>query len=170
MIFQHTWEKVLSGEKVQTRRLVKLGDGFTTPLSMVLIGKDAGRVITTPPNRHLPSPDFNNIYSVCNGKRTVYQVGKDYAVQPGRTKPAIARIRITGIRREDVREIDLEDVVAEGFKYEGEFLYTWCSMHDPKGYSEYFKQRVYPQQPAVFLKSRPDNRYQAWALTFEVVK
>lgn len=166
MIFQHTWEKVLSGEKTQTRRIVKPGDGFTTPLSLGVIGKDAGRMITTVPNYSTPRPGFNNIYSVCNGKRTVYQVNKDYAVQPGRTKSGVARIQLTEIRREDVRNISDEDVAAEGFGIDkDDFLEVWCQMHDPG---------VLPYYTAMYrrgwLESQPSERYQAWALTFRLVE
>jgi hypothetical protein len=43
-----------------------------------------------------------------------WRVGQTYAVQPGRTKPGIARIRITDIRQERLQEISEEDARAEG--------------------------------------------------------
>lgn len=151
MLFIHTIDKVLSGEKTQTRRIAKPGDEW--------FPEDLGDAAAV-------------MHKGFSAYRLVYEVGKTYAVQPGRGKPAVARIRITGIRSEDVREIDYEDVRAEGFKYESEFLYTWCMMHDKKGYSEYFEQNVKTvvHQPAAFLKSRPAERYQAWVLTFALVK
>ena len=74
MIFQHTWERVLSGDKTQTRRIVKWDESLVRPPLTVI------------------TPD-----------RAKYQVGKTYAVQPARTKKGIARIQITGIRHEDAR-------------------------------------------------------------------
>ena len=164
MIFQHTWEKVLSGEKTQTRRIVKPGDGFTTPLSVGVVGRYRGHVITTIPNYAKPSPGFNNIYSVCNGKRTVYQVGKDYAVQPGRGKPAVARIEIVNIRREHVRRISREDAKAEGFVNQYDFFYTWVAMHDQTANKILLKTGGYAH-----LEYAPDERYQAWVLIFRLV-
>lgn len=166
MIFQHTWEKVLSGEKTQTRRIVKPGDAFTTPLSMGIIGPHRGRVVTTLPNYARPPRGFDNIYSVMNGKRTVYQVGKTYAVQSGRGQKAVARIRILSIKREDVREISDEDVKAEGFESRVTFFKVWCDMHD----SEVLKHPMEWVMENAYLWLRPAECYEAWALTFEVVK
>jgi len=47
-------------------------------------------------------------------KRTRFRVGNTYAVQPGRGKKAVGRIRILGIRRERLQEITWQDAVAEG--------------------------------------------------------
>lgn len=172
MIFQHTWEKVLSGEKTQTRRIVKPGDGFTTPLAMEVIGRNPGRVIHTVPSYHNPGANFKNIYSVMNGKRIVYEVGNTYAVQPGRTQKAVARIRILDIRREDVRSISWEDTQSEGFTNKVMFFNTWLQMHDPSIY-EIFRDYKLPydgiKTASELIDSRPANRYDAWALTFELV-
>ena len=136
MIFQHTWQQVLDGTKTQTRRLVKPGEwvGY--------IGKD-----------------------VLSGTgRTVYEVGKTYAVQPGRGQAAVGRIRITSIRQEDVRQISKADALAEGFSGPLEFLRVWCGMHDPAAIKQAGSAGDYLQ-----IGDRPAERYQAWALTFEVV-
>lgn len=55
------------------------------------------------------------------------------------------RVRITNIRRQDVRRISDEDVKAEGFSTPLDFLSTWCQMHGTE-------------------------HYDAWALTFGVVR
>jgi hypothetical protein len=173
MIFQHTWEKVLSGEKTQTRRIVKPGDFL-----------NSGVV-------------FNE------KKHTRYAVGSTYAVQPSRTHPAIiynpehpcygidviqpgddhynlaksgvwnyqgqgyrqARIRIMEIRLEDIRQISDEDIQAEGFAHDPEeFFETWCVMHDPA---------ILPFYTAMYrrgwLYPQPAYKYQAWVLTFCLV-
>ncbi|MBL8157307.1 MAG: hypothetical protein JNM70_24255, partial [Anaerolineae bacterium] len=74
MIFAHTLDKVICGEKWQTRRLVKPGETFDA---------DQRRVLK-------------------EGKRTLYEIGKSYAVQPNRGKKAVARIVLTGLRKEQV--------------------------------------------------------------------
>lgn len=87
MIFQHTVEAVLNGTKTQTRRVVK-------------------------ENQDLWFDDGN--YVVYENGRVKYRVGQTYAVQPGRCKKAVARIRITDIRQEHLHDITAEDAVAEG--------------------------------------------------------
>jgi hypothetical protein len=137
MQFAHTFEKVLSGEKTMTRRLVV----------QELDALYEGAVIrcSEPP-------------------RVRWEVGNTYAVQPGRGKPAVARIRITDIRREDVRNISDEDVRAEGFEWRSVFLETWCNMHDKAAITD---SRMFWLEN---IHRRPAERYDAWVLTFEVVK
>lgn len=77
--------KVLDGTKTQTRRPVKCE---WTPAT---VSVDEAR---------LP----------CR-----YKVGKTYAVQPGRGKRGIARIKVLDVRRERWRDISVDDAVAEGF-------------------------------------------------------
>ncbi len=50
------------------------------------------------------------------------EVGKTYAVQPGRGMNAIARIRITDLRLQMVDNISIADVEAEGFAHADDFL------------------------------------------------
>lgn len=106
MIFAHTLDQVLREKKSQTRRVIKAGEEFA---------------------RAGASPCV-----VVAGKRTVYQVGKSYAVQPGRGKKAVARIVLTGIRREPVGAISPADARAEGFTSREAFLTTWRSIHGAK--------------------------------------
>ncbi|MDL1922589.1 hypothetical protein FBQ95_08255 [Chloroflexi bacterium CFX3] len=101
MIFAHTLNLVLSERKSQTRRLVKAGETIT--------------------------PDQQCIY--ITGKRNIYQVNKTYAVQPGRGKKAVARIRITGLRRERLEKISRKDARAEGFASRKAFFEAWRSIH-----------------------------------------
>src|SRR5690606_33116659 len=107
MIFQHTYKQVLNGTKSQTRRIQK-------------------------PWQALMRFDRSGELFVCDTRtgRPQWAVGKTYAVQPGRGKSAIGRIRITGIREQDVREISDADVRAEGFAFKADFLNTWTQMHD----------------------------------------
>ena len=102
MIFAHTLDKVLCGDKWQTRRLVKA-------------------------NEELFQPD-QQPYVKLNG-RMVYQVGKSYAVQPNRGKKSVARIVLTGLRKEPVKAITAADALAEGFLSRDDFFATWLTIH-----------------------------------------
>jgi hypothetical protein len=105
MIFAHTLEQVLCGEKWQTRRLVKANEQFIQTESLIRVEA---------------------------GKRTVYQVGKTYAVQPNRGKKSVARILLTGLRKEVVDAISTNDALAEGFQSRDEFFTTWFGIHGEK--------------------------------------
>jgi len=110
MIFAHTLDKVLSAKKWQTRRLIKPKEKLC--LEEALFG--------------------NYSFVRASGNRKVYEVGKSYAVQPNRGKKAVARIVITGIRREPVRAITEQDARAEGFSSRQDFLATWRAIHGQK--------------------------------------
>lgn len=82
-------QKVLDGTKTQTRRLVKAGDFMVD----------------------FPMPC---VFSGAKGNRLRFRENQTYAVQPGRGKHAVGRIGITKIRREQLQEITLDDMRAEG--------------------------------------------------------
>lgn len=176
MIFQHTWEKVLSGEKTQTRRIVKPHDYINR---WHLNGDDDCTIneILTP--RKKPTKYETS--------RNVYLLGKTYAVQPGRGQKAIAHIEITDIRHEDVRCISDEDARAEGFDSPLDFLAKWTQMHDRQmqfdrddenwaddGTWNYWANRKWGKADSLvmwsYLAVRPANRFMAWALTFKLVQ
>lgn len=106
-----------------------------------------------------PLPEFN----------TKWEVGHTYAVQPARNRKAVARIRITEICREDVRHIGAEDVVAEGFLSRFAFWRVWCGMHD-KAALPLVNDALNGGAASKAWHERPDERYQAWVLSFELVK
>jgi hypothetical protein len=58
-----------------------------------------------------------------------YEVGKDYAVQPGRGKKAVARIRIVGVRRGLLAGVDREDARLEGFASVAHFRRYWTTLY-----------------------------------------
>lgn len=93
MIFQHTINQVLDGSKTQTRRLVKQGDMAWVDKHNKLALVDGVTISKTAFKR--------------------WEVGKDYAVCPGRGRAAEGRIKITGIRRERVQDIIPDDARAE---------------------------------------------------------
>jgi hypothetical protein len=110
MIFAHTLDNVLLSKKTQTRRLVKAGECLC--VSQTLLGE----VVYV----HIP------------GKRRVYEVGKSYAVQPGRGKKAVARIKITNLKREKICSIRTQDAKAEGFTSRKAFFAAWYAIHGAK--------------------------------------
>lgn len=144
IIFQHTWEKVVSGDKTQTRRRIIEGD-YLSGTGFAVLTK--------------------------NG-RGVYEVGKQYAVMPARGVKGlrkVADIEITRIRREDVREITESDAIAEGFYADVDFWHTWVDMHDKSFYETfaYAADADYLDEYGFF--GRPDKYYDAWALDFRVI-
>ncbi len=165
MIFQHTWEKVLSGEKVQTRRIALPEPDGTGDYPCEMIAWPMGIMAV---QRIKPCQDR---------WRIIYQVGKTYAVQPGRGKPAVARIQITDIRREDVRNISDGDAKAEGFDSVPSFYFVWASIHDKA-----YVKAIATLNPAdtwipsihgpwgAGLSRRPAALYDAWVLTFKLVQ
>ena len=100
MIFRQ-WKQVLDGTKTQTRRPVKASqesnrwDIETDVINEVIQWLDNGKEY--PANM-----------------RSIYVVGRTYAVQPGRGKKSVGRIRITKIRRERLGDISDADCLAEG--------------------------------------------------------
>lgn len=53
------------------------------------------------------------------------KVGRDYAVCPGRGKHAIGRVRVLGVERRHLGQIDTADARREGFANRGEFRRAW---------------------------------------------
>lgn len=96
-------QKILTGEKTQTRRIVKPGERFVDYLP-------GGKVVFTE-------------------KRTKWAVGQTYAIQPGRGKAAIGRFKLLDIRRERVQDITEQDAIAEGFGSISEFFGVFESIN-----------------------------------------
>lgn len=104
MLFQYTLDLVLSGKKTQTRRVVAREDAA-----------ERG--------------DDGEITAVKTSGRDKYRIGKTYAVQPARGKPAVARIRLLKIEREQVSEVSAREARAEGVASRAAFLETWSSIY-----------------------------------------
>lgn len=165
--------EIVRGEKTQTRRPVKTGEVL--------------RQIESPHGGYKPVGMYQN-------NRAKVVVGRDYAVQPGRAKPGacwnseaqtwretgpnnraddvmqMLRIRITDIRREDVRRISLADVEAEGFYTRDKFWEVWCGFYDVPGLAIIAAHKPHNVLVRTGLLERPDELYQAWAYTFEVLQ
>lgn len=106
MIFQYTWPQVISRQKTQTRRVAGM-------------------------NEVAIRSHHNRIVAVMHNGREKWRVGRTYAVQPGRGRRQIARIRVVRIRSERLSRISQADARAEGFADRREFMRTWERIHGP---------------------------------------
>lgn len=151
MIFQHTIDKVLSGEKTQTRRIVKPGDA----LERVPMGE-----------WRIKHP------AVRRNGRIIFAVTQPRAVQSKRGQRSVARLVITDIRREDVRTISDADAIAEGFANRIDFLRTWTAMHDSViewvdcGTWMAGTRMEWKRGNPKGIMVRPTKRYDAWVISF----
>jgi hypothetical protein len=113
---------ILRGEKTQTRRVVKAGETL--------------------------SYDENTIWQ---NVRIKWQVGSTYALQPGRGKSAVGRIRLTSIEYALLQDMGTSEAIAEGYSSIAEYARVWDSINTRKG-------TRWADNPAV------------WVFTFEVVE
>lgn len=131
-------ELILAGKKTTTRRVIK-SDQYADAVGGMVFG-------------------------VRRDGKYVWEMGKDYAVQPGRGKRAVARIKILEIRRERLRDCTADDCRAEGLEPDeslSPFMQNvdlldrwealWNSLHDVPG-------------------ERMRDNPMVWVLRFEVVK
>lgn len=58
-----------------------------------------------------------------------YQVGSTYAIQRGRGKPAVGRLRVLSVHEELLHEMDPLDALAEGFRSRDEFFDYWRELY-----------------------------------------
>lgn len=112
MIFAHTHEQVLAGTQTQTRRLWKDKHGV-------------GGYVRC-------EKGFANA-AIKNGCRTQWRLDRTYAVQPGRGKRAVGRIRVTGLRVERVQAITEADAQAEGVDSVQAYAALWDAIHSKRG-------------------------------------
>jgi hypothetical protein len=132
MIFIHKLPEVLSGDKTLTSRLVR-GAYLCVDTYGILGATDS-------PHFHEMGP----LQTVSNEKgRLLYEVGKTYAIQPGRGKSGVGRLKIMRLRINDAREITQEEAREEGFDHAIDFLSVWAMMYD----KAFFKQ-ITPSMPA----------------------
>ena len=100
MIYQYTWQLILDDKKTATRRLMNPGEEL------------------------LDNPRRLEV----NG-RIKWQVGRSYAIQPGRGKKSVGRIKLLDIKKEHLGQMTTDDALAEGFASLGEFQQTWNQIH-----------------------------------------
>lgn len=149
--FQHTLKALLEGRKTETSRIVKVNQLWYPNLGVIADSDDHG---------------WNN--------RTVWAIGKDYAIEPHRGVRSVGRYRVEAIWRQDVRTLTLGQVDAEGFGaplWIG-FWEVWCKMHDPQAVADmqHIRALTGSQLDAKkILAERPAERYQAWRMTIRVL-
>jgi len=107
MLFQYSLDLVLTGRKTATSRLAKPED--------VAVRDSSSRIEAV----------------IANG-RDKYRVGKTYAVQPARGKPAVARIRLLAIDAKTPAQVTHAEAHAEGFASREAFFETWHKIHGDK--------------------------------------
>ena len=119
MLFKQAQE-VVDGRKWQTRRPVKPGE------KLCWVSKTSARLITTNTTSQPSGARLSVVKFYPSGYwRLKWQVGKDYAAQPGRGKKSIGRTPpIKEIRRESLGKISRTDVSAEGIRREPASLYS----------------------------------------------
>ena len=59
---------------------------------------------------------------IATGDPPRWAIARTYAVQPGRGKKSVARIRVVEISKERLGDISEADVRAEGFRNKAEFI------------------------------------------------
>lgn len=153
--FQHTLRPLLLGKKTETSRIVKEGQEYAGALPHAI-------------------PLVYQWDKGVNRTRTLWQVGKDYAIVPRRGVKSVGRYRVEKIWRQDVRTLTLGQVDAEGFNVLlwTEFWVTWCKMHDPSmvaALRSVQKENRSHVDARNVIANRPAERYQAWRMTISVL-
>lgn len=132
-------ELVLSGAKTMTRRVVKPGE----------------------------EARFRGDTLYDHTGMVKWQVGRTYAIQPGRGKKSVGRIKITAIRREKVQDISEEDSSAEGagrpHRFDDNLYMTYLSFRD--GFRQVWSG-LYGNDPVKGWEANPD----VWVISFELVE
>lgn len=161
---------IVEGRKTQTRRVVKSGEELRqwdvdTPMVYYVDDGWCGH--------EGPGP-------ACYPGRVKWVVGRTYAVQPGRGKPAVARIRITDIRQERLQDISEEDAAAEGVICPGCGDTGWILLRPSNPWSGPSEHpcdcNLVKEYAKVWdrINKRKGTRWQdnplVWALDFEVVR
>lgn len=152
MIFTETHAaQVLDGRKRQTRRPVKPGDEARYD--------HKGNIIAV--YRRRPKKRGDEAWYNHKG-RLLWQVGKDYAVQPGRGKRSIGRTPpVEEIRRERLGQITRTDISAEGVRDQPKSAY---SLYDARSVFARLWDSLY-RKPYRWVDDP-----EVWALEFERVK
>lgn len=166
-------EKIKMGEKTQTRRVVKPNEVHVGIMPGERFSRSISQTITLEDGRIVP-------------QRIKWQVGRDYAMCPGRGKHGVGRIEVIYLgENQDVRRIGEGAAKAEGFDSVNAFLSTWIHINDHSAQAtwvdlEHRKEWIWYTNRqwqhtslgddfAAYLASRPAERYHAWVIEFAKV-
>ena len=143
MIFKsELCDKVLSGEKTQTRRLKRENEYFT--------------------RGSFGQPDCVSRRSETTLDIRKWVVGRTYAVQPGRGKKAVGRIKLLVIREESLQDMSGADAIAEGWPRDREFFPRMNTA---------IKALIWFRNLWNSINKKPGARWEdnpgVWALTFQ---
>jgi hypothetical protein len=186
-------DEIVAGRKTKTRRMYREGDkvvfneaaGYHAVVNANgrvrwIIGKDYAVV----PGRGKPTVWYNTATLEVNPAEAIPRMG--LAINPA-WRPL--RIKVLNLELGDVREISREDAICEGFSSPVDFLMRWETIYGSSGPrrlsnefgDEWFawwkgvktnrhNWRVGKSQDFIdhLRKDCPDERFQAWAITFEV--
>lgn len=185
LIFKpHLIKQIVEGNKTQTRRPVKVGDTEVLTELMpnewrfdaVLRGKKQIRWHYVDAERSVVWGRGKPAVVWCKADKTFYMPhSKNEQAQFLDAGYEVLRIRITKIRRENVRMISLADSVAEGFEDQLGFVRVWTNFYDSAGaglvlaYDHGGNITHSVETLFVALMDRPHDLYDGWALDFEVV-
>lgn len=172
-------EKIIKGEKTQTRRPVKPGerlemvDGLLTVMRGHRLRMQQGRDYAVCYGRGKATRWYNA--DKCLIPHELYLKARGHSGASWREDFAAKgwtefRILLTDIRCEDVRDISHDDSIAEGFKSCVEFLETWAGFYDSSQLSVLRDAYWSDAQKHVLISDRPYRLYQAWAYTFEIAE
>jgi len=120
-------EKILAGEKTETRRVVKPNERLVKRRRLSQYDCLPDEVVAT------DETGFG---------RLKWQVGRRYAVQPGRGKKGVGFLQLTGIRREPLQEMGENDAIAEGVMpelgehYLSAFVRLWDGINPHHSWSD----------------------------------
>lgn len=107
---EHSINEIKAGRKTQTRRVAKPTEICVTENNGWLYEYDHDD-FSVPDAEHITRVEIGEVGML---GRLKWEVGRTYAICPGRGKPSVGRIRLTGIRRERLHQIDDEAAIAEG--------------------------------------------------------
>lgn len=189
-------QKVIEQRKTQTRRLVKAGDCIYQdhpfyPNRTIVISEngrvrwEVGRDYAVQNGRGKPTLQYVMLRTI-DGPQ--YQIVNESNGDLLRARAKPARIKLIDIQRDDVRNIDPGAAIWEGFSSQLDFLKTWCLINDPcvrftasdKGKSWITVTKCLglirgsreqdDDQLWETIRSRPLKFYDAWSLTFQLVR
>jgi len=101
-----------------------------------------------------------------------YFADKTYAVQPGRGKKAVGRIRITNIRRERLQDITPEDCRKEGLDPIQRVSDRVTLIPDLDLANDILRLQFHKLWNTIYVKTgkRFEDNPEVWVLEFELVK